>query len=56
MMLKETKQKIEDTFQIKDIELFLKILDTCVKEKISIPDIRAYVQDNKKTKSKGKGE
>lgn len=53
MMLKETKQKIEDTFQLKDIELFLKVLDTCVKEKIGIPDIRAYVQDNRKAKPKG---
>lgn len=56
MMLKETKTKIEDTFQIKDMELFLKVLDMCVKEKIGIPAIRAYIQDNRKTKLKGKGE
>lgn len=52
MMLKETKQKIEDTFEMKDMELCLKVLDACSKEKIGIPDIRAYVQNNRKTKPK----
>jgi len=48
MMLKETKEKIEDTLEMKDINIFLKVLDMCSKEKIGIPDLRAYVQDNKK--------
>lgn len=46
MMLNETREKIEDTFSLKVIRSFLKVLDKCSENKIGIPDLRAYYQDN----------
>ena len=54
MMTNETKLKIEGTFETKDIKLFLEVLDKCSKEKIGIPDLRAYVQENKRVKTNKK--
>lgn len=45
MMTKETKTRIEDALKLKDIEVFLIVLDTCTAKKIGIPDLRAYVRD-----------
>lgn len=57
MMSKETKTRIEDTLELKEMELFLKVFDTCSAKKIGIPDIRAYVRDmsmKRKIKQKDK--
>lgn len=54
VMLKETKTKIENTFETKDIEIFLKVLDKSSKEKVGIPDLRAYIQKRINDKLKNK--
>ena len=54
MMLNKTKEKIEDTFSLKVIGSFLKVLNKCSENKIGIPDLRAYYQDNFKTSKEKK--
>lgn len=54
MMLNETKEKIEDAFSLKIIGSFLNVLNKCSENKIGIPDLRAYYQDNFKTSKEKK--
>lgn len=45
MMQKETIKVIEKELNLKEIKSFLKILDLISEKKLSIPNLRAYVEN-----------
>ena len=49
MLEKDEIKKIEKVFSFKEVKSFLKTLDLAYEKKLSIPNLRAYVEDKQTT-------